>query len=133
MDPAEPSLDTLRDFFLKLGKALDTIASLSPPEERVSAAGQLRQILLTNSKLISHPVLSELFEELEWNHQAASAQLFNRPPPPKPSLHLLPTLLSLFVGSLSLLSSHAVVHVPRLSLAPRVWFSPDVSIVLVCF
>lgn len=71
MDPAEPGLDTLTNFFFNLNNTLDKIATLSPPWKRVSAVGELKEILLSNATLLSPPVLSELCEKLEWNRQAA--------------------------------------------------------------
>lgn len=45
---------------------------------------QLLNILLQNSILLVTLEITRLFEESEWNRQAAAAQLFNKPPPPRP-------------------------------------------------
>lgn len=73
-----------------------------------------RSIIFPNFLLISSLELS-LFEDFEWNRQAAFAQLFNRPSPPKPSPLHIPAPQSIFSISVPLPSPAAGLSLPTAS------------------
>ncbi|KAM4564601.1 uncharacterized protein V3H82_013692 [Fundulus diaphanus] len=98
-------------FFIQLREGLDAIAAASPPWKRLNAVNHARDIFKDQIKLLSTLGISGLFEELEWNYQAAHSQLLNEPPPPRPQL----TCLSTVAPPISAVSAAAAVPVSAVS------------------